>query len=454
MEYFLVNGKEKRLIAKAEKPLGLALLICFHIVICCVSLVFIAGYKFPIGFSPAPFHIFFDPARWYVAVLVAAAFTLVSSSLILADFSFGYFVGFYLYTVILGYLWLNCFSDLMYDHRLAGLSAAASAVAFLLPALFISSPVRSIYTLTARSFDRLLTCILILGIATIALGAIYNFRLVALNDMYEYRAKLNAPPIVNYTVTIVSSALLPFAFAGFVANRALWRAAAVLVLLLLFYPVMLTKTTLFTPLWLAAMLVLSKIFEARIAVVLSLLGPMLAGLALIAIFKEHAALYFSTVNFRMIAIPSVALDFYNDFFAGHDLTHFCQISFLKRIIPCPYPDQLSIVMERTYRLGYFNASLFATEGIASVGVLFAPVVAFICGLVIALGNRLSAGLPAGFILISGAVLPQILLNVPLTTVLLTHGTGLLFLLWYVTPRSLFEQAGVARTTVTEIPQPQ
>jgi hypothetical protein len=55
MEYFLVNGKEKRLIVtdKAEKPLGLALLICFHIVICCVSLVFIAGYKFPIAFSPA-----------------------------------------------------------------------------------------------------------------------------------------------------------------------------------------------------------------------------------------------------------------------------------------------------------------------------------------------------------------------------------------------------------------
>ena len=257
-----MNGKEKRLIVtdKAEKPLGLALLICFHIVICCVSLVFIAGYKFPIAFSPA---------------------------------------------------------------------------------------------------------------------------------------------------SIV------------VARR-----------------------------WLATMLVLSQIFEAKIAVVLSLLGPMLAGLALIAVFKAHAALYFLTVNFRMIAIPSVAMDVYNDF-AGHDLTHFCQISFLKRIMPCPYQDQLSIVMERTYRLGNFNGSLFATEGIASVGVLFAPVATFLCGLVIALANRLSAGLPAGFILISGAVLPQVFLNVPLTTVLLTHGAGLLFLLWYVTPRSLFEQAGVARTAVTD-----
>jgi hypothetical protein len=43
-----------------------------------------------------------------------------------------------------------------------------------------------------------------------------------------------------------------------------------------------------------------------------------------------------------------------------------------------------------------------------------------------------------FILISGAILPQILLNVPLTITLLTHGAALLFLLWYATPRTMFE----------------
>ena len=303
--------------------------------------------------------------------------------------------------------------------------------------------------MTPRSFDRLLTGILILSAATIAVGASYNFRLVSLHDMYEYRAKIDAPVIVNYLVTIVSSALLPFAFAGFVAGKAHWRAAAVLVLLLLFYPITLTKITLFTPLWLVAMLVLSRLFEARIAVVLSLLAPILFGLALITVFAQRAAFYFSTVNFRMIAIPSIAMDVYNDFFSSHDLTHFCQISFLKPIMHCPYQDQLSVVMESTYNLGNFNASLFATEGIASVGILFAPVATFVCGLVIALGNRLSAGLPAGFILISGAILPQVLLNVPLTTVLLTHGAGILFLLWYVTPRSLFEQTSVAQAAVSQ-----
>jgi hypothetical protein len=140
----------------------------------------------------------------------------------------------------------------------------------------------------------------------------------------------------------------------------------------------------------------------------------------------------------MIASPSSALDFYNDFFSTHDITLFCQISLFKPLAGCPYSDPLSIVMERAYQLGNFNASLFATEGIASVGQILAPFSGLACGLVIALGNRLSAGLPSRFILISGGILPQIFLNVPLTTTLLTNGAFILFLLWYVTPREIFK----------------
>ena len=97
----------------------LAFLMCFYVVLCCVSLAYVSQYQYM-------FHIYFDPARLHVAVVVVAAFALVSFLFAFADFSFGYFLGFYLYTMVLGYLWLNCFSDLDYDHRLAGLSAAAS----------------------------------------------------------------------------------------------------------------------------------------------------------------------------------------------------------------------------------------------------------------------------------------------------------------------------------------
>jgi len=86
-----------------------------------------------------------------------------------------------------------------------------------------------------------------------------------------------------------------------------------------------------------------------------------------------------------------------------------------------------------------NASLFATEGIASVGPKLAPLSALACGMVIGLANRLSAGLPPRFILLSGGLLLQILLNVPLTTSLLSNGAAVLFLLWSIMPREIFEQ---------------
>jgi hypothetical protein len=96
-------------------------------------------------------------------------------------------------------------------------------------------------------------------------------------------------------------------------------------------------------------------------------------------------------------------------------------------------------MARTYSFGNVNASLFATEGIASVGPILTPFVALAGGLVISLGNRLSCGLPPGFILLSGGVVLQSFLNVPLTTTLLTNGAAVLFLLWYITPRVVFER---------------
>jgi hypothetical protein len=422
----------------APERLRLAFLICFHIIICCLSLSYSADMEYAVAVYPPTFHLFYDPALLHGAALAVAIYALVLSLFTLGPFSFGYFVGFYFYTMVLGYLWLNFFTDLKYNHRLAGLSAAVSVVAFLLPALFISSPIRQVYALPARAFDRLLTFILVLAVATLAAGAVYNFRLVAVQDIYDFRNKLEFPTILNYLNAALQSTLLPVAFAGFVIRKAHWRAGAVLLLLLSSYPITLSKIAFLAPFWLVAIALASKFLESRVTVIVSLLGPILLGVILLVLFRMPAALYFSTVNIRILAIPAVAMDVYNDFFSRNDLTYFCQISFLKPIMRCPFQGELSIVMAKAYGLGNFNASLFATEGIASVGPWFAPVSALLCGLVIALGNRLSAGLPPRFILISGAILPLILLNVPLSTVLVTHGMAILFLLWYITPRTIFE----------------
>lgn len=419
------------------EPQRLIILNWLLVSACCISLIFVARLY-------SDYYISFRPSGLFGAIVLIASFSLVLPLFAFASNTFGYIISFYCYMMIAGYLWLNHFSELIYNHRLAQLSAAASAIAFLLPALFIASPVRQFYTLSSLALDRLLTLILLLSLATVLLGASYNFKFVSIENIYNHRSELRFPTILNYVIGITSNALLPFAFACFVRRGDVWRAGAALLLLLLFYPITLSKLALFTPFWLVAMLTLSRYFNFKLAVTLSLLVPISVGLLLIILYQYEilpytlTVPYFGLVNFRMIAIPSLAMDYYNSFFFTHPVTHFCQIRLLKPFVACPYQEQLANVIYNDFGIGgQFNASLFATEGIASVGAFFAPVTALISGLVIAVGNRLSAGLPPQFILISSAVVAQALLNVPLTTVLLTHGGAILFLLWYIVPREAF-----------------
>ena len=422
-----------------RERLGLGTLICFHVVVCCISLI-CAAYLHPV------YHVLYDPSRLLIPAMAVAGFTLVGMLFAFAEFSFGYFVGFYFFSMVAGYIWENLLTDFYYNHQLAGLSAAASAVAFLLPVLFIRAPFRQIRVIPPQAFDKLLTLILLLALITVVSAASYNFKFVAIDDIYNFRDELTFPTALNYLIAITSSTLLPFAFACYVTRKDTWRAVAVLLLLTFYYPITLSKVALFAPAWLVMVMMFSRFFEARLTVILSLLAPLVVGLILFGLFESRALPYeatipyFGIVNFRMVAIPSIAMDFYNDFFFRHDVTYFCQMRVLKPLMSCPYQELLSSVIFNEYGIGgNFNASLFATEGIASVGMVFAPVAVFGCGLILAVGNRMSAGLPPRFVLLSGAILPQILLNVPLTITLLTHGALFLFLLWYVTPRTMFEQ---------------
>jgi len=417
---------------------GVALLILCHLALGCISLICVAQV-YP------EYHILFGNEMLPAAVATVAAFAVLTVLFARARFSFGYFAGYYLFVMIAGYLWLNNFSEFGYNHRLSGLSAAASAVAFLLPALYRPSLPR-LLTLSPQAFERLLGGIVLIGAAAAAVGAYYNFRLVSLGDIYTYREALTAPTLVNYLVGITTTTLLPFAFACYAIRGSRWRAGTILILLLLFYPVTLSKQAFFTPAWLVLMLAATRLLALRLTVILSLLVPTVAGVILLGLYKyglfpeRFAMSVFQLVNLRMMAIPSLAMDYYNEFFFTHDLTHFCQISLLKPLMSCAYQQPLAVVIYNSFGIGgYLNASLFATEGVASVGPLYAPVSALVCGIVIAIANGMSAGVSQRTILVSGALLPQTLMNVPFTTVMLTHGAALLFLLWYVMPRDLPKQ---------------
>ena len=296
------------------------------------------------------------------------------------------------------------------------------------------------FPIPGRLFDRIADAILCFAAIVLLACAWSGFHFIGLDGMAQYRNELaqGHSRAVEYAIGNLNGALIPFAFACFLVRKRWLMLAALCVVSLLYYPATLTKVSLFVAPFLIFMAVLSKLFEARACVILSLLLPLIIGLSAFAGLDWDQRI-FSLLNIRLLAIPSISLEHYFAFFSDHPLTAFCQISFLKHLVSCPYADQIGVVLANEYHLGNMNASLFATEGVASVGPMLAPLSALACGLVIALGNKVSAGLPPRFVLISAAIIPHILLNVPLSTTLLSNGLGVLMLLWFVTPRDYFSR---------------
>ena len=196
---------------------NLVALLCLHTVMCCISLLFV-----PEQITYQKTAAIYDSAHFIGAVLNTASFAPVAFFFTLSRFSFGYLLGFYFYTMILGYLWLLAFSEYRYDHALAQISIFFSALAFLAPATLITSPIRQRFVLSTRALDFLLSFILLLAATTVTIGASYNFKLIAVSISTLPRRNLSRIPELCDRHRV--NALLPFAFACFITLGKPWRA--------------------------------------------------------------------------------------------------------------------------------------------------------------------------------------------------------------------------------------
>lgn len=383
------------------------------------------------------FHIGFDPGHLGMIWIPVALTAALGAVFLVAEFSFGYMAGFYLFTLMAGYFWLNAFSQLAYDHDRALLCAVVSIALFMLPALTIRKAPAWLARLPALPSvtPEIITAF---AASVLAIAALYGFQFAGLGDIDRMRGAVARPVFLNYLIGNVLGALIPFAFACFLLQRRWVMVAAVCVLSMLYYPVTLSKIPLLVPAFMGMIALASRWLTARTAVVVSLLAPLC--IALVPVLGrdwDHVGTLglqvFSVLGFRFLAVPAVSLDHYYAFFAVHPQTWFCHIGLLKPLMTCPYDRQLGLVLADAYGLGNMNASMFATEGVAAVGLLYAPVMAALCGVLIGFGNMASAGLSSRFVLISGAMIAVALRDVPMSVAILTNGYGLLLLLWVFAP---------------------
>ncbi|MGX9428419.1 MULTISPECIES: hypothetical protein [Bradyrhizobium] len=372
---------------------------------------------------------------WTAVVSTAVALCLLSL-FAFANFSFGYLVGVAFFGMVVGFVWLSHFTSSRYDAAIARWSALVSLLAFLAPLLFQSRPAPRMFRLNTKTMDICVKVLLVIAVLILVLNFSYGFALVGLHAAEQLRGSIARPTLLNYATSNIIYAVLPFAFVFYAQRGSRLLAAASLILIPCFYPTLLNKTVLFAAAWIPFVFLVFRSFEPKQASVIALGTPLALGLVAHAILLAQnpiAHFVFGYANERMFAIPSIAIDYYADFFAVHPKTSFCQINIVRAIFGCHYSDQLSIVFARQYGVGNLNASLFATEGIASVGWIWLPAVMLLCGLVLSIGNSCSRHLSPQMIATSSALTVQALLNIPLSTTLLTNGLLLLFLLWYVCP---------------------
>jgi hypothetical protein len=403
------------------------------LLVLCFSLVLVAG---DVNTS---FNIAYNNSNAVGAIFGAAFFCLCAAVLSARPFSFGYFVGFYMLAISCGYVWLSYFTPLPYDHIAARWSTAISSAVFFLAAtvtLNRGPRLPRFPSLSIAQMDALVKCLVGFVIVVALCGALTGLHFVGFTEGELIRSELSHPRWMDYATSISLSCLIPFSFAWLAQRRAYWTAALCIVLALSFYPIVVNKTALVAPFWLVFVFLLTKVIEPRVATILSLMLPLLIGLAAMTIDPSRPELVFRIINFRMLAIPSSGLDHYYHYFSTHPVTHFCQISPVGKLFSCAPPDQLGAMLAQEYSIGNFNASLLATEGIASVGVYLAPVAAALCGLLVSLGNLSSAGIAPSFVLLSSSMLVVMTMNVPLSVAMVTHGGIILFGLWLITPRAI------------------
>jgi hypothetical protein len=407
----------------------LPLLLLVHVAACCASMHWVQHYYSYLPFIAGPG----PTAKAIINTLPMAGLVILFA---LGRFSFGYAVAFYFFTVLTCFSWYAPSSTFTYDTRLMTLSILASAAAFSVPAILWRPRLPRLPEIRSERLGRVVDVLMIAAALVFAVAATYHFHVVDPADIYSYRNAIEFPKAIGYAIGITTGAVLPFAFAYYVTLRRWVYAGAAVVLMLSAYPVTLTKVSLLMPAWLVFLALLAAWTRPRVATVLSLLIPIAAGLVTVIPLRHEliqSSPALSVINFRLIGVPAINLDIYSEFFAKHPLTWFCQISFLKPLTACPYGEPLAVILSNAFGFGTLNASLFATEGIASVGPVLAPLSALICGFIVALGNGLTAKLPPRFVLISSGVVLQAFLNVPMTTLLLTGGLATLFLLWMLTP---------------------
>ena len=277
-----------------------------------------------------------------------------------------------------------------------------------------------------------------------------EFRLVSLLEIYELRMQASeslqaaGSLLGGYFFNWLSSVLLPLVLAiGLLCHRS-GPVAIALVGYVLLYGLWGSKAALFAPFILVGIYVLVRDPRSLHMRQITSLCCVLLALPLLFLLLDTdlkdflTSWYISLAHQRTFSSSALAIPQYFDFFQHHPLTYGSHITGLSALIP--YPFDLDV--PRTVGLYYYgapmtaNVNYWAQDGIAALGLIGIPCIAFLATLVYWLLDCAAARVDTRFAIVSVVYIAMQLADTSLFTSFVTGGLGLMIIFLAVFPRRL------------------
>lgn len=282
----------------------------------------------------------------------------------------------------------------------------------------------------------LATIVTLAGTAVLFITFRDHLRIVSFADVYDLRdetADLGKGPAVAYLSMWLPYAFIPFLLARWLLDRT--RTTSLVIALagcLLMYASTGSKAALLLP---VIVIGLNRVLTSRWDSLSAILGTLTVVVVLIvALFPDEGVLMWvkSILLMRIFATTGWTFATYHDYFSANGYTYYTHIGPINALTGA-YPhgehsmgQLIGIEYNGTEEVNY-NAGFWASDGVGALGIVGLPLVTLAACAVLYTINRLASGYSSRFVTLWLCGFWLALLNVPLTTALLSGG-GLLVLL--------------------------
>lgn len=340
------------------------------------------------------------------------------------------------------YIPIQVMVPFMLDQAYSPVLLMQMAICGSMALLFLASRSGAVSGITKQPVDgRLNLVIMIFAGAALVLLVATNFqimRLVSFADVYDLRLDASDQEsigAVQYLSSWLSYCFLPFFIARGIISRH-WASLAIgLTGCLLVYLSSGAKSVILMPL---IMLVMWFVLKARKDFLSLLLSGSAAATILVLFLPDDSLLSWgkSVLLMRTFAVGGWTVSLYYEYFSANEYTYYSHIRFIDMITQgYPYGarslGQMIGIEYSGSDLANFNANFWASDGLAALGLWGIPVVTgILCGFLI-LVNRASSYFDSEFISLWMSGFWLALLNVPLSTAILSGGGGLIVILLWI-----------------------